>query len=88
MFVMIVLFGLLPQINTLMPTVIGERLGLPTKGYYYHLCNSRLVQEYKLLGQGKSAFYATRSTHDQLNDEQGYNVYQSAILVYWKLEGK
>ncbi|MBT2924202.1 LysM peptidoglycan-binding domain-containing protein [Vibrio anguillarum] len=67
---------------------LGERLGLPTKGYYYHLCNSRLVQEYKLLGQGKSAFYATRSTHDQLNDEQGYNVYQSAILVYWKLEGK
>lgn len=67
---------------------LGERLGLPTEGYYYHLCNSRLVQEYKLLGQGKSAFYATRSTHDQLNDEQGYNVYQSAILVYWKLEGK
>ncbi|EKO3791384.1 LysM peptidoglycan-binding domain-containing protein [Vibrio metschnikovii] len=67
---------------------LGERLGLPTEGYYYHLCNSRLVQEYKLLDQGKSAFYATRSTHDQLNDEQGYNVYQSAILVYWKLEGK
>ncbi|WP_019281173.1 LysM peptidoglycan-binding domain-containing protein [Vibrio anguillarum] len=67
---------------------LGERLGLPTEGYYYHLCNSRLVQEYKLLGQGKWAFYATRSTHEMLNDEQGYNVYQSAILVYWKLKGK
>ncbi|MEB5597738.1 LysM peptidoglycan-binding domain-containing protein [Vibrio cholerae] len=67
---------------------LGERLGLPTEGYYYHFYNGRLVQEYKLLGNGKWAFYATRSTHDQLNDEQGYNIYQSAILVYWKLEGQ
>ncbi|WP_462056699.1 LysM peptidoglycan-binding domain-containing protein [Vibrio parahaemolyticus] len=67
---------------------LGERLGLPTEGYYYHFHNDRLVQEYKLLGEGKWAFYATRSTHERLNDEQGYNVYQSAILVYWKLEGK
>lgn len=66
---------------------LGERLGLPTEGYY-HFYNGRLVQEYKLLGNGKWAFYATRSTHEQLNDEQGYNIYQSAILVYWKLEGK
>ncbi len=67
---------------------LGERLGLPTEGYYYHFYNGRLVQEYKLLGNGKWAFYATRSTREQLNDEQGYNIYQSAILVYWKLEGK
>lgn len=67
---------------------LGERLGLPTEGYYYHFYNGRLVQEYKLLGNGKWAFYGTRSTHEQLNDEQGYNIYQSAILVYWKLEGK
>ncbi|EIZ1171978.1 LysM peptidoglycan-binding domain-containing protein [Vibrio vulnificus] len=67
---------------------LGERLGLPTEGYYYHFYNGHLVQEYKLLGNGKWAFYATRSTHEQLNDEQGYNIYQSAILVYWKLEGK
>ncbi|EOG7755747.1 LysM peptidoglycan-binding domain-containing protein, partial [Vibrio cholerae] len=67
---------------------LGERLGLPTEGYYYHFYNGSLVQEYKLLGNGKWAFYATRSTHEQLNDEQGYNIYQSAILVYWKLEGK
>ncbi|HAS3651951.1 TPA: S-type Pyocin domain-containing protein [Vibrio cholerae] len=67
---------------------LGERLGLPTEGYYYHFYNGRLVQEYKLLGNGKWAFYATRSTHEQLNDEQGYNIYQSSILVYWKLEGK
>lgn len=32
---------------------LGERLGLPTEGYYYHFHNDRLVQEYKLLGEGK-----------------------------------
>ncbi|MDE1232160.1 LysM peptidoglycan-binding domain-containing protein [Vibrio aestuarianus] len=67
---------------------LGERLGLPTEGYYYHFYNDRLVQEYKLLGDGKWAFYATSSIHERLNDEQGYNRYQSAILVYWKLAGK
>ena len=67
---------------------LGERLGLPTEGYYYHFYNDRLVQEYKLLGDGKWSFYATSSIHERLNDEQGYNRYQSAILVYWKLAGK
>ncbi len=66
---------------------LGERLGLPTEGYYYHFYNGRLVQEYKLLGKDKWAFFATRSTHDQLDDNQGYNTHQSAILVYWKLDG-
>ncbi|MGY3685694.1 LysM peptidoglycan-binding domain-containing protein [Vibrio coralliilyticus] len=67
---------------------LGERLGLPTEGYYYHFHNGRLVQEYKLLGEGKWAFYATCSTHERLNDEQGYNRLQNAILVYWKLAGQ
>ncbi len=67
---------------------LGERLGLPTEGYYYHFYNNRLVQEYKLLGDGKWSFYATSSIHERLNDEQGFNRYQSAILVYWKLAGK
>ncbi len=66
---------------------LGERLGLPTEGYYYHFFNGRLIQEYKLLGDGKWLFYATRSTHEQLNDEQGCNRHQSAILVYWKIGG-
>ncbi|WP_284192448.1 S-type pyocin domain-containing protein [Vibrio zhanjiangensis] len=67
---------------------LGERLGLPTEGYYYHFHNNRLVQEYKLLGEGKWAFYATCSTHENLNEEQGYNRLQNAILVYWKLAGR
>ena len=40
-----------------------------------------------MLGDKKWAFYATCSTHDKLNDEQGFNIVQSAILVYWKLGG-
>ncbi|WP_408642321.1 MIX and LysM peptidoglycan-binding domain-containing protein [Salinivibrio proteolyticus] len=67
---------------------LGERLGLPTEGYYYHFNQKRLVQEYKLLGNGKWQFYATRSTHEKLNHDQGLNKHQSAILVYWKLGGK
>ncbi|WP_240997115.1 S-type pyocin family protein [Vibrio campbellii] len=64
---------------------LGERLGLPTEGYYYHFNDGELVQEYKILGQEKWAFYATRSTQDTLNDERGFTKDQSAILVYWKL---
>ncbi|OOE52555.1 S-type Pyocin domain-containing protein [Salinivibrio kushneri] len=67
---------------------LGERLGLPTEGYYYHFHQKRLVQEYKLLGDGKWQFYATRSRHDRLNQAQGFNRYQSAVLVYWKIGGK
>ncbi|OOE84681.1 S-type Pyocin domain-containing protein [Salinivibrio sp. PR6] len=67
---------------------LGERLGLPTEGYYYHFHQKRLVQEYKVLGDDKWQFYATRSRHDRLNREQGFNRYQSAILVYWKIDGK
>ena len=64
---------------------LGERLGLPTEGYYYHFNDGELVQEYKILGEEKWAFYATQSTQDKLNDERGFTKDQSAILVYWKL---
>jgi len=63
---------------------LGERLGLPTEGYYYHFNDGELVQEYKILGEEKWAFYATQSTQDTLNDERGFTKDQSAILVYWK----
>ncbi len=64
---------------------LGERLGLPTEGYYYHFNDGELVQEYKILEEEKWAFYATQSTQDTLNDERGFTKDQSAILVYWKL---
>lgn len=65
----------------------GDYLGLPTKGYYYHICNRRLIQEYKILGDDKWSFYATRSTHEVLDQRRGYNRYQNAILLFWKLRG-
>ncbi|MEZ8027418.1 hypothetical protein [Enterovibrio norvegicus] len=71
------------------PTVqLGSRLGFPTEGFYYHFHNNKLVQEYKILGEDRWAFYATRSTHEKLNTEQGTNKYQGAILLYWKIDSK
>lgn len=74
--------GFIPVVPAVL---LGERLGLPTEGYYYHFNDGELVQEYKILGQEKWAFYATRSTQETLNDERGFTKDQSAILVYWKL---
>lgn len=71
------------------PTVqLGERLGFPTEGFYYHFHDSQLVQEYRLLGDGRWSFYATLSRHQRLDPERGYNTDQSVILVFWKLGGK
>lgn len=71
------------------PTVqLGERLGFPTEGFYYHFHDSQLVQEYRLLGDGRWSFYATLSRHQRLDPERGYNTDQSAILVFWKQGGK
>lgn len=67
---------------------LGERLGFPTEGYYYHFHDGQLIQEYKLLGDSQWGFYGTRSTHQQLNDAQGYNMHQTALLVFWKIGGK
>ncbi|MEZ9525853.1 DUF2235 domain-containing protein [Enterovibrio norvegicus] len=67
---------------------LGSRLGFPTEGFYYHFHSNKLVQEYKILGEDRWAFYATRSTHERLNTEQGTNKYQGAILLYWKIDSK
>ncbi|PXA73181.1 hypothetical protein DMC15_07300 [Vibrio sp. 11986-1-5] len=67
---------------------LGERLGLPTEGYFYHFHDGKLIQEYKLLGDKKWSFYGTRSTSERLDDTQAYNMYQNALLVYWKIGGK
>ncbi|CZF77900.1 hypothetical protein [Grimontia marina] len=67
---------------------LGDRLGFPTEGYFYHFHEKKLVQEYKILGEGRWAFQATRSTPFSLNSEQGLNKYQGAILLYWKINSK
>uniref|UniRef100_UPI002611A82E peptidoglycan-binding protein n=1 Tax=uncultured Vibrio sp. TaxID=114054 RepID=UPI002611A82E len=67
---------------------LGERLGYPTEGFYYHLHDGKLIQEYRILGDKKWSFYATSSMYHRLDSERGYNVDQTAILVFWKLKGK
>ncbi|MDF4906221.1 S-type pyocin domain-containing protein [Vibrio parahaemolyticus] len=71
------------------PTVqLGERLGFPTEGFYYHFHDNQLVQEYRLQGDKRWSFYATLSRHQRLDPERAYNTDQTAILVFWKLGGK
>lgn len=71
------------------PTVqLGERLGFPTEGFYYHFHDNQLVQEYRLQGDKRWSFYATLSRNQRLDPERGYNTDQTAILVFWKLGGK
>ncbi|TCT61093.1 T6SS effector antibacterial DNase [Vibrio crassostreae] len=67
---------------------LGERLGYPTEGFYYHIHDGKLIQEYRILGDKKWSFYATRSMHHRLDSVRGYNIDQTAILVFWKLKGK
>ncbi|MUK51385.1 hypothetical protein [Aliivibrio fischeri] len=67
---------------------LGERLGFPTEGFYYHIHNNKLIQEYKLIGNQRWSFYATRSMHHSLIPERGCNIDQTAILVFWKIGGK
>ncbi|WP_052771999.1 hypothetical protein [Vibrio mexicanus] len=72
----------------IMPAVqFGDRLGLATQGYYYHFHDSKLVQEYKILGEGNCRFCLTYSDENKLSDELRPVNMQSAIPVYWKVEG-
>jgi len=67
---------------------VGGRLGFPCQGFYYHVYQGELVQEYRIIGGNDWSYYATRSYHQRLNAERGYNKDQTAILVYWRLGGK
>jgi hypothetical protein len=72
-----------------MPAIqIGERLGFPTQGYYYHFKDCQLIQEYKIIGKGKPSFFGTSSRSQQLSDERRFNKLQTAILVHWKIHGE
>ncbi|SJL82597.1 hypothetical protein [Vibrio palustris] len=66
----------------------GPRLGLPTFGYYYHFLHTQLIQEYKVVGRGNWSFFATRSTAQHLDSDQGANKYQSAILLLCQRNGQ
>lgn len=67
---------------------IGERLGFPTEGFFYHFHDKKLIQEYRIIGDNRWGFYATTSKHERLNSERGYNTDQTTMFVYWKVDGK
>ncbi len=64
---------------------VGERLGWPTEGYFYHFVDDVLTHEYKLIGKGKWAFQATRTTDVNLTGELVSKHEYSFILLPWKI---
>ncbi|OCH60923.1 DUF2235 domain-containing protein [Vibrio splendidus] len=72
-----------------MPTVqFGERLGLATQGYYYHFNEGKLVQEYKIIGNGNCRFCLTYSDELTLSDELRPAAWQSAIPIQWRIDNQ
>ena len=67
---------------------VGERLGLPTQGYFYLFLGATLIQEYKILGEGKFSFYATKTTPSNLSDERAYRFNATVLLLHWKMHGE
>ena len=64
----------------------GQRLGFPTKGYFYHFMDGLLVQEYKIdIDICPSSFSATDSRSQRLNSNQILNQLQNALLAHWKI---
>ena len=64
---------------------VGERLGWPTEGYFYHFIDDVLTREYKLLGEGRWTFRATLSDASSLTDELVSHHTYSFMLVPWKI---
>ncbi len=72
-----------------MPAVqFGERLGLATQGYYYHFNDSKLIQEYKIIGNGNCRFCLTYSDALTLSDELRPTALQSAIPIHWRIDNQ
>ncbi|MEZ6855090.1 pesticin C-terminus-like muramidase [Halodesulfovibrio aestuarii] len=65
---------------------IGKRLGFPTKGYFYHFYQGKLIQEFKI-NEGTCSFAVTSSYADTLSDDIKINKLQRHILLYWRLHG-
>ena len=73
----------------IMPAIqVGEHLGFPTEGYFYHFNDEQLIQEYKILGEGECSFFGTKSRQGYLNNEREYNRDQGAFLVFGLINGE
>ncbi|MCG9780412.1 MIX and LysM peptidoglycan-binding domain-containing protein [Photobacterium damselae] len=73
----------------IMPAIqVGKHLGFPTEGYFYHFNDEKLIQEYKISGEGKCGFFGTKSRQGYLNNEREYNRDQCAFLVFGLINGE
>lgn len=67
---------------------VGQLLGWPAEGFFYHFIDGELIHEYRLLGKGSLAFQVTASTATQISDQLLFPHRQTAILLPWKRKGQ
>ena len=67
---------------------VGQLLGWPAEGFFYHFIEGKLIHEYRLLGKGSLAFQVTASTATQISDQLLFPHRQTAILLPWKRKGQ
>ncbi|PMG48287.1 hypothetical protein BCU90_08750 [Vibrio lentus] len=67
---------------------VGERLGWPTEGYFYHFVDDELTHEYKIAGNNKWGFNVTESTKEGLSAKIIVSKSQSTILLPYKIDNQ
>ncbi|TOD66167.1 hypothetical protein CGJ60_05560 [Vibrio parahaemolyticus] len=67
---------------------VGERLGWPTEGYFYHFIDDEFIHEYKIAGNNKWGFNVTESTKWRLSEEIIVSKPQSTILLPYKIDNQ
>ncbi|MUJ19569.1 pesticin C-terminus-like muramidase [Aliivibrio fischeri] len=64
---------------------VGEQLGWPTAGFYYHFVDDKLAHEYQIVGNDASTFFVTQSSADQLSSSLLSDHQYNFILLPWKI---
>ncbi|MUK65224.1 LysM peptidoglycan-binding domain-containing protein [Aliivibrio fischeri] len=64
---------------------VGEQLGWPTAGFYYHFVDDKLAHEYQIVGNDASTFFVTQSSVDQLSSSLLSDHQYNFILLPWKI---
>ena len=67
---------------------VGERLGYPIRGYFYHFKQGQLVHEYAIVEGAKGYFNITHSTANALSDEVNIPALRGSIFLPWKINGQ
>lgn len=66
---------------------VNERLGFPTKGYFYHFHGSVLIHEYKI-DEPNCTIGITHSRAGNIIDGVKFPKSQHSILLFWRINGK